>query len=173
MKIPEVVVLLLCSVPVVTRGSTSASIARIWDEEILAAIRIDLPHPPVHARNLFHFSVAMYDAWAAYDSQAVGYLYHAKHGAADVTAARREAVSFAAYRILRERYSLSRGAAATLPILDSRMVSLGYDPSNVSLDPATPAGLGNRVAATVSAYFIEDGARQTNGYADLPPDRFG
>jgi len=56
------------------RTSAAPSIARVWDEEILAAIRIDTPHPPVHARNLFGLSVAMYDAWTAYDPVAVGYV---------------------------------------------------------------------------------------------------
>src|SRR3954470_2670490 len=78
------------------------SIARIWDEENLSAVRIDRPHPPVQARNLFSTSVAMYDAWAAYDPLAVGYVYRGKHTAADLTAARRQAISYAAYRILRE-----------------------------------------------------------------------
>jgi len=41
------------------------SIARIWDERALAAIRDDTPHPPAQARNLFSLSVAMYDARAA------------------------------------------------------------------------------------------------------------
>ena len=53
--------------------------ARTWNEEILAAIRIDLPHPPVHARNLFSLSVAMYDAWAAYDAaDQAGFSYLAR-----------------------------------------------------------------------------------------------
>src|SRR3954470_7021227 len=78
------------------------SIARVWDEENLSAIRIDRPHPPVQARNLFSTSVAMYDAWAAYDSVTIGYVYRGKHAAGDVAAARREAISYAAYRILRE-----------------------------------------------------------------------
>src|ERR1043165_6252893 len=65
------------------------SIARDWDEQILAAIRIDTPHPPVQARNLFSFSVCMYDAWAAYDTVAVGYVYRGKHAAGEVAAARR------------------------------------------------------------------------------------
>ena len=47
------------------RPVTNQSVARQWDEETLAAIRRDNPRPPVHARNLFHVSVAMYDAWAA------------------------------------------------------------------------------------------------------------
>src|SRR5436309_1392439 len=82
------VFLLVCCGGVVTRASCTNSIARVWDEEILSAIRIDTPNPPVQARNLFHLSVAMYDAWAAYDNVAVGYLYRGKHTAADVAAAR-------------------------------------------------------------------------------------
>src|SRR6187402_1857805 len=79
------------------------SIARNWNERILEGIRMDTPHPPVHARNLFTFSVCMYDAWAAYDPNAVGFIYRAKHTAADVAAARREAISYAMYRMMLER----------------------------------------------------------------------
>jgi hypothetical protein len=144
----------------------------VWDEEILSAIRIDTPHPPVHARNLFSFSVAMYDAWAAYDSVAVGYVYRGKHSASDVAAARREAISYAAYRILKERYALSRSGSTTLAALDAHMVALGYNTNNSSLDTSTSAGVGNSVYAAVSSWFINDGARQTNAqgiaYADYP-----
>lgn len=150
-------------------AAESPSIARVWDEEILAAIRIDLPHPPVHARNLFTLSVAMYDAWAAYDATSVGYVYHSKHSADDIEQARNQAISYAAYRILKERYALSRNAAKTLPILDARMVALGFDTNNVSVDVSTPAGVGNAVAAAVSAYFFNDGSFQDRAYADLAP----
>jgi hypothetical protein len=142
------------------------SIARVWDEEILNAIRIDLPHPPVHARNLFTFSSAMYDAWAAYDSKATGYIYRQKHTATDVAGARREAISYAAYRILKERYALSRNAAKTLAALDVRMAVLGYDTNNISFDTVTAAGVGNAVAKAVSSFFIEDGSLQLVGYKD-------
>ena len=49
------------------------SIARVWDEQLLALIRQVVPAPTVHARNLFHVSAAMWDAWAAYDPDADGY----------------------------------------------------------------------------------------------------
>ena len=49
----------------ISASAQAASVARLWNEETLAAIRIDFPHPPVHARNLFHSSIAMWDAWAA------------------------------------------------------------------------------------------------------------
>src|SRR4051812_47133751 len=149
------------------------SIARIWNERNLAAIRLDRPHPPVQARNLFSLSVAMYDAWAAYDSVAVGCVYREKHTAADLVAARREAISFAAYRILKERYALSLNASATRLDLDAQMTALGYDKNNVSMDTATPAGVGNSVAANVSVWFINDGARQAQSYADYPAAQGG
>src|SRR5258705_4692795 len=144
------------------------TIARDWDEQILAAIRIDTPHPPVQARNLFSWSVCMYDAWAAYDNIAVGYVYRDKHTAADVAAARREAISYASYRILRERYLYSRSASVTRAALDTHMTSLGYDINNLSIDTSTPAGVGNTIYYAVSNWFILDGARQLQAYADYP-----
>src|SRR2546422_2962654 len=39
----------------------SWSVARRWDEALLDAIRRSLPNPPVHARNLFHLSVATWE----------------------------------------------------------------------------------------------------------------
>src|SRR3954470_8892278 len=105
MKSSVFVLLLLCHIGWGTSATAEPSIARIWDEEILSAIRIDTPHPPVQARNLFSLSVCMYDAWAAYETNgAIGYIYHAKHTAADLPFARREAISYAAYRLLKERY---------------------------------------------------------------------
>ncbi len=158
--------LLLFSAGFSVRAIAVTTVARTWDEEILSAIRLDTPHPPVHARNLFHLSVAMYDAWAAYDPAATGYLFREKHTSANLAAARNQAISHAAYRILKERYALSRSAATTLAALDARMAALGYDKNNVSLDTSTPAGLGNSVAALVSSFFIADGANQTGAYMD-------
>jgi hypothetical protein len=170
--------LLACVAPAwlvwsIGQGSPAWSIARVWDEENLAAIRIDTPSPTVHARNLFHLSVCMYDAWAAYDVVAVGCVYDGKSLAIDAESARREAISYAAYRLLKERYAYSRSAQKTLAALDVQMGRLGFDINDFSLDPATPAGLGNSVFKAVSEHYINDGARQTEAYEDLPPGRGG
>ena len=45
-------------------------VAHAWVDAALFAIRNDFARPTVHARNLYHLSVAMYDAWAAYDEKA-------------------------------------------------------------------------------------------------------
>src|SRR6185436_7559382 len=123
------------------QAAASNSVARVWNERALAAIRADTPHPPAQARNLFSLSVCMYDAWAAYDTNgAVGYVYRGKHTAADVGAARREAISYAAYRMLKERHFYSRTATNSLAADDAQMTALGYDANNISLDTSTPAG---------------------------------
>ena len=105
----------------------------------------------------------MYDAWAAYDSNAVGFVYRGKHTAADVAAARREAISYAMYRIMVERLAYSRTATNQAPRNPDFMTALGYDPNNTSRDTSTPAGVGNSIYDAVSAWFINDGSRQTNG----------
>src|SRR5436309_12092560 len=87
-----------------TRDDPNWSVARRWDEALLDAIRRALPNPPVHARNLFHLSVAMWDAWATYDPQARGYASTTKVTTSDVESARREAISFAAWGVLTERF---------------------------------------------------------------------
>src|SRR5438094_5659202 len=90
------------------------SVARTWDEALLDAIRRALPNPPVHARNLFHLSVAMWDAWAAYDPNARGYVTTAKVSTSDVERARREAISYAAWAVLTERFENAAGGEDSL-----------------------------------------------------------
>lgn len=142
------------------------SVARQWNEQLLSAIRIDTPHPPKHARNLFHTAVAMYDAWAAYDTTAVGYIHHERATAADVPAARDEAISYAAYRVLKARFVSGPGAATTNAALDAQMATLGYDINVTTTSGTSPAAVGNRIAATILAWGLTDGSNETGGYQD-------
>jgi hypothetical protein len=141
------------------------SVARAWDEAALDAVRRDLPAPTVHARNLFHTSVAMWDAWAAFDPQARGYVLDEQQNASDVTAAREEAISYAAYRVLEARYLSSVGASDTIPTFDALMESLCYSPDVTTVEGTSPAAVGNRVAAAVLVAFADDGSKETDGYA--------
>ena len=134
----------------------SKSVARIWNEQNLAAIRIDFPNPAVHSRNLFHISVAMWDVWAAYDATAVGYLHREAATAGDIPAARREAISYAAYRVLVQRYTLSVSAATSLQALADQMAALGYDTEVTTTTGSSPSAVGNRVAAAVLAFATSD-----------------
>jgi ASPIC and UnbV/FG-GAP-like repeat len=142
------------------------SVARRWDEALLDAIRRDVPAPTTHARNLFHLSAAMWDAWAAYDPTADGYFVTEKHEADDTRAAREAAISYAAYRLLLHRYSLATGVEKTFAELSSLMQALCYRIDYTSTEGDSPAALGNRIAATVIAAGRKDGSHEQQRYAD-------
>jgi hypothetical protein len=146
------------------------SIARRWDEQILSAIRRDLPRPGVHARNLFHSSVAIWDAYASYDDSLAGYLTSEHHSAADLGAARAETISYAAYRVLSHRYASAVGGAVSQACFDAFMHRLGYDPRDTRSTGSTPRALGNRIGQAVIDGFADDGANESANYAD--PDAF-
>ncbi len=149
-----------------TPTQAAHSIARIWNEQNLAAIRIDFPNPAVHARNLFHTSAAMWDAWAAYDATAVGYVHRENATASKVSAARHEAISYAAYRVLAHRYAKSVNAENSLLALEDQMTALGYNPDVTTTEGPSPAAVGNRVAAAVLNFASSDNSNETINYAD-------
>lgn len=153
------------------------SVARQWSEVLLQGIRNDLARPTVHARNLFHTSVVMYDAWAAYDSVAEPFLlgkrvegfkcaFSGIRIPADIEAAREEAISYAAYRLLRQRFANSPGAEASLREMDDLLADLGYDAALTSVDYAggSAAALGNYLAQCMIDFGLQDGANEAGGY---------
>ncbi len=142
------------------------SVARQWNDELLDAIRTDLARPTTHARNLFHVSAAMYDAWAAYDATAGTFLHHEKATSANIPADRDEAISFAAYRLLRWRFASSPGNDTALASFDARMAALGYDKSFTSTQGNTAAALGNRIALTYIVFGLSDGANERGEFAN-------
>jgi len=161
----------------IVTGSTTTSteppgfsVARRWDEAALDAIRRDVPRPPVHARNLFHLSVAMWDAWAVYDQSGVARQYLTSEPvqiSATPGADRNQAISFAAYRLLKRRYSsaFAFGAADSQAECDALMDALGYDKTDTSTTGSTPAAVGNRIAAALTVYGGTDGSNEP-GYGD-------
>ncbi|MGB5756719.1 MAG: vanadium-dependent haloperoxidase [Acidimicrobiales bacterium] len=146
--------------------SDGRSVARLWNEALLAAIRLDVPAPTVHARTLFHTSAAMWDAWAAYDEVAEGVFVDETHTAADRLAAREEAISYAAYGVLVERYLLSPGAEEAVTGFDRLMDDLCFDRLFTGDEGDSPAELGNRIAHTILAATLDDGSNEAAGYID-------
>src|SRR3989454_4502751 len=53
-------------------AATTDNVTIQWDNAALQAIRVTKPGPPIVARALAIVHTTMYDAWAAYDDQAVG-----------------------------------------------------------------------------------------------------
>ena len=156
------------------------TVAREWNEALLKTIQEDLARPHVQARNIFHFSVAMYDAWAIYDEEAETYLLGKNVNdfdcpckdipkPADVEAARKEAMSFAAYRFLLARYTKSPQATTAVTRFRDLMIKLGYDPRQYSSDYTTgsPAALGNYLAQCILQMGGKDGAHESTNF--MPP----
>lgn len=154
------------------------SVARRWNEALIASIRQDFARPPVHARNLYYLSAAMYDAWAAYDTIADTYLLGKQIGPytcpfngvaipADVKAAREMAMSYTAFRIILQRFQTSPNAFLMYERISNLMYSLGYDPfySGINYADNNPASLGNYIAKCYLELGNIDGANESGNYA--------
>ena len=173
-------VLIVCLFGVLTELSAQHSVARQWNEVLLEAIRNDEARPTVHARNLFHTSIAMYDAWAAYQEVAVPFFLGNDWGTShcpfsnlpDVSNNRAEtekAISYACYRLIRHRFRMSAGQESTWESCDSLMELLGFDPTISRMDyhSGDGASVGNYIAAALIDFGMNDGSNEVNDYANL------
>ena len=141
------------------------SVARVWNETALNAIRRDFPAPTVHSRNLYHLSAALWDVWASYEPGATGLFFDEKREAENVEDERAEAMSFAAHRLLSSRYANSVGAAESLAEFDRVMTDLCFDPA-VEPNDARAASFGLLVADQILADTRDDGSLEADAYID-------
>ncbi len=155
------------------------SIARQWNDVLLEAIRNDFARPTVHARNLFHSSMMMYDIWAAYDDRAetvflgktVGEYTCPYDGVArdgNIAAARDEAISYAMHTLLTHRFKNSPGAEESLKLIEALFEAQGHDKSFISTDYSTgnAAAFGNYIAENVIAFGLQDGSNEEFDYTN-------
>lgn len=155
------------------------SIAREWNEELLAAISRDLARPTVHARNLFHTSVVMYDAWAVYQADAVPFFLGKNIGGFEFDfdlafsppvfqSSIEQTISYAAYRLMLHRFNGSPGQDRTFQAINLRMINKGYDITNESTDYLNggPAELGNYIASKMIEFGLQDGSNEAMDYAN-------
>lgn len=160
--------------------SAQHSVARQWNDALLEAIRNDFARPTVHARNLFHSSVLLYDAWATYDPMASPYFmgnnidgYQCSWGqvaaVSDIKAAQEEAMSFAMYRLISHRFQLSPGYTEIQQNIDDLMSSLGFDTNETSTDyiNGSPAEVGNYMAQCMIQFGLIDGSNEGGAYGNL------
>ncbi|HMQ49082.1 MAG TPA: MopE-related protein [Saprospiraceae bacterium] len=172
-----IILVFACNLCFSTLAIGQHSIAREWNEVLLSAIRKDFARPTVHARNLWHTSAAMYDAWAVYDDDAVPYLLGNTVGGfecpfdgiappADPEQAQRIAICFAAYRMIAHRFQNSPGYTTTIGLANSLMLQQGLSVSFTSTDYSTgnPAALGNYIAQCMINFGLQDGANELGNY---------
>lgn len=157
--------------------AANKSIARIWNEALLEAIRGDFARPTIHARNLFHTSIALFDAWAIYSETATPYLIgKTVHNFTsnlenftpleDIETSRKKAISYAAYRLLSYRFRNSPSTNTTQEKLDDLMNQLNYNMNFTSTNyqDGNAAALGNYIAETIINYGNQDGSNELSDF---------
>lgn len=128
-----------------------------WNTALLDAVRAVRFAPMFSARALAIVHTCMYDAWAAYDARALGTVFGdaLRRPARERTLAATEtAVSYAAFAALVDLLPSQRR------MFEGVMAGMGLDPTDESVDPSTPAGVGNAACAAVLAWRRHDGANQ-------------
>ena len=161
-------------------ANTEHSMARQWNDLLLESIRGDFARPTMHARNLWHSSMIMWDAWAVMDPTACpaflgqdlgGYVadFDAFTPATTNEAARDEAIAFGMYRLLRHRFANAPQASSLFLGYDAHMATLGYDADFTSTDYSTGDGraLGNHLAAEIIAFGLQDQSNEQNDFANV------
>jgi len=163
------------------QDSLEHSVARQWNEIVLESIRNDLARPTVHARNLFHTSAAMYDAWTIINGfpntyfgnvESEGFEFDVESfmipDSVDMTIAQETAISYACYRIVLYRFRFSPGVQRIYTIANELFQELGYDPDYFSTDLSSgdPAALGNYIAEKVIEYGQADNSNELRNYAN-------
>lgn len=158
------------------------SVAREWNEQLLEAIRNDFARPVVHARNLYHISAGMYDAWALINGEGATALMATEQDGfslsidfwnlpeyPDKVAASEEAMSYVAYRLLLHRYDLAPGVEGITQRANQLMADLGYDINYTGIDyrGGTAADLGNYIADRIIAFGLQDGSNEEGDYENL------
>src|SRR5258706_8472453 len=109
----------------------------------------------------------MWDAWATYDPKAVGYLSSEKIVAGNIAQARDEAISYAAWGVLRSRFRNAAGSGDSLQEFDDVLASLCFQPwTGASTAGKNPAAVGTRIARMVLGYGLTDGSNETGGYSN-------
>jgi hypothetical protein len=76
---------------------------------------------------------------------------------------KQKAISFGAYRALVDLFPFDSA------VFNAQMTSLGYDPSDVTTDVTTPAGVGNVACTAVLSFRHQDGSNQLG---DLHPGAY-
>ncbi len=148
------------------------SIARMWNELLLQAIRNDDAMPTIHARNLFHSSALMHDIFVLYTGKGKPYLAYENfeeiQALLDSTdpEAFEVALSYAMYRLLNSRFATSAGKERIQRMIEDFMLLQSLDPGyyHQNYSAGNPADIGNYLANQMIQYGFSDGSREQFGY---------
>lgn len=145
----------------IMKNKAPENVAYFWGKTALEATANDTenfkPRPTISSRMLGLVFASVYDAWSRFDDKATPVFIKdvERVKEADRTLRNKEiAISYAAYRTLREYYFKD-----TLMFVE-KMKELGLDPYDESTDPMTAVGIGNLAAQKIIKDRMNDGANQ-------------
>lgn len=158
------------------QADSSSSVAREWIDAILEGIKQDGQGPTVHARNIFHLSAAMYDAWAVFEKDAEPYLLGNKVGefqshfdgfkpnTENVDSLQQVAICYAAFSLLEKRYSLYGSKHRVLDGYYNLLWSQGLSEKDRSTDysSGSASALGNYIGEQYFLFGDTDGSNEEN-----------
>lgn len=162
-------------ISILCHGQNNPSIAKKWMEVMLKMVQEDGSGPTIQARNFFHTTAAMYDAWAAYDTKQPTYFlgkkYHEQplefnpeklNRKGNIDSLRNIAISHAAYNVLKEKYNQYGSKNRTVDLAIELMDSLGYynNRQGTKYEDGTPESLGNYIANYIAKFGKIDGSRE-------------
>jgi len=173
-------------------NANEPSTARQWTESLLFAIRRDLARPTVHARNLYHLSAAMFDAWAIYEPDVTSVFTSATSDYADCVlvndfrvnanrngsienlsqtdkaVAQNQSVGMAAWTLLSYRFDKNRKREQLLERFAQTARAQGLGSLELDKDEKFSAkNLGIQVGRCIIANGLDDGANEQQGYNNL------
>ena len=163
------------------------STARQWTDSLLFAIRMDLARPTVHARNLYHLSAGMFDAWAIYEPQVQPSFTTATNNLPDCSAihryrtngappltpaqkalAQNQAVGMAAWTILNHRFTNNRRNTQMLERFRQTALSQGLQSTEIDeANEFSAQNLGIRVGRCIIANGLADGSNEIQDYRNI------
>jgi len=147
----------------VTVNDSSPTISVQWDWAVQQAVINMAVGPTIASRAYGILHTAMFDAWAAYDPEAIATQLGdelQRPTSENTDANKTEAMSYAAYHVLTDLFPNQQA------IFDDLISELGFDPSNTTEDTTTAAGIGNVSAQELLEFRRSDGSNQLNNYVD-------
>ena len=152
--------------------------ARYWVDTFIETVKQDGLGPTVQARNFFHLSVAMYDAWSVYNDKATPFFLGSTYG--DYTcafdpdfpqldnkdSAMNVAINYAAFRFMLLRFQDYSSKNRTIDYVKARFDSLGYDSelTTTAYMNGSPAALGNYIAEQLFEFGNQEAAGDEDQY---------
>lgn len=166
-------------IPIGLTGQNTHSIAREWMDTMLNMVKEDGQGPTIHARNFFHVTAAMHDAWAAYDAKQNTYFLGKENNdktivfnpkfkrlSKNTDSLRRIAISYAAFRLLKYRYDNYSSKGRTMDLLINTFNKHNFRISNTATnyEDGSPEALGNYIAEQIIVFGQSDGSKEENNH---------